>query len=80
MQYKIKEYDEALELIAELKRQVEAGEIMSVLCVTERTDVLMGGSCTSTQNVFAVGGYMMCWALKRMGFVQDDELRVSKPE
>lgn len=70
--FKIKEYDEALQLIEELRAQVEAGEVMSVLFVAERTDGQMWGGCTSTQNVFALGGYMLSWALKRMGFVRQE--------
>jgi hypothetical protein len=72
-EFQIKEYREALELIEELRKQVEAGEVMSVLFVAERTDGQMWGGCTTTQNVFTVAGYMLAWALRRIGFIQKDE-------
>jgi hypothetical protein len=67
-EFRIKEYDQALKLIEDLRRQVEAGEILSVLFVAERVDDTMYGACTATQNVFAVAGYMLGWAMKRIGF------------
>lgn len=76
-EFRIKEYDEALKLIDELREQVEAGEVMSVLFVSERTDGQMWGGCTSTQNVFALAGYMFAWAFRRMGFVCDERLKKS---
>jgi hypothetical protein len=79
-EFQIKEYDEALQLIEALREQVEAGEVLSVLFVSERTDGQMWGGCTSTQNVFALCGYMVYWALQRMGFVCNDAVRKSKED
>lgn len=74
-EFRIKEYDQAIKLIDELRGQVEAGEILSVLFLCERTDGHMWGGCTATQNVFSMCGYMMMWALKRIGFVHDETLK-----
>ena len=74
-EFRIKEYDESIKLMDELRTQVEAGEIMSILVVAERTDGHLWGGCTSTQNVFALAGYMLAWALRRMGFVYDENLK-----
>ena len=67
-EFRIKEYGQAVELIRILQEQVEAGEVMSVLFIAERTDGVLWGGCTATQNVFAVAGAMFNWALRRMGF------------
>jgi len=74
-EFQIKEYGESMALIDELRKQVEAGEVLSVLFVAERTDGDLWGGCTSTQNVFALAGYMLAWALRRLGFVCDEKLK-----
>ena len=73
-QFQIKEYAEALQLLDDLRAKVESGEVMSVLAVSELVDGSMGGWCTSTQNIFAISGYMLAWAMMRMGFVRDEKL------
>ena len=67
-EYRPREYDDALEMLEEMKKKVENGEIISVLILAEQVDGCMFGSTTHTQNVFAVAGYMMLWAMKRLGF------------
>ena len=73
--YQIREYREALALLDYLKERVERGEVMSILAVCEDTDGTMSGSCTATQNTYAVFGYLLSWAMIRMGFVQDEKLK-----
>jgi hypothetical protein len=67
-EFQIKEYSESLRLIEDLREQVEAGEVMSVLFIVERTDGTLWGGSTSTQNVFQLAGAMFSWAMRRMGF------------
>ena len=75
-QLRINEFHQAMDAIETLKKQVEAGEIMSVLMVCERTDGEMQGITTSTQNTFAVAGYMLTWALRRLGFTSFNDVRM----
>lgn len=67
---RIKEYDEAIALLDEYKKRVEDGEIMSIVVVAECVDGGMIGARTSIQNVFAMAGYMLTWALRQMNFLQ----------
>ncbi len=76
----IKEYGEAIQLLEDLKKKVEAGELMSILAVGELTSGDMYGACTSSQNVFAMAGYMFSWSMMRMGFVRDPSLLKDKSE
>jgi hypothetical protein len=75
-QLNIKEYAQALELLEIIKKDVEEGDIMSVLIVCERTDGQMQGGCTATQNQYAMAGYMLTWALKRLGFTSFNDVRM----
>ena len=75
-QLRIKEFHQAMDAIETLKKQVEAGEILSVLVVCERTDGEMQGVTTATQNTFAVAGYMLTWALRRLGFTNFNDVRM----
>lgn len=76
-QFRIKEYAESLQLLDDLRAQVESGEIMSILAVSEMADGTMRGWSTSTQNVYALYGYFLSWAMIRMGFVHDERLKKS---
>ena len=67
-EFRLVEYDQAIKLIDELREQVEAGEVLSVLFISERTDGTLWGGCTATQNIFMVAGAMFSWGLRRMGF------------
>lgn len=72
---RIKEYDQAIELLTTVLKEVEQGNIMSVLLLAETTDGAMFGATTATQNQFAVGGFMIAWALRRMGFTTFDDIK-----
>ena len=74
-QFQIKEFDQAISVLDAIRQGVEAGEIMSLTVVCETTDGQMRGACTATQNQFAVAGYMLTWALRRLGFAQHDDVR-----
>jgi hypothetical protein len=78
-QFQIKEYAESLQLLDELRAKVESGEVMSILAVSEMADGSMGGWSTSTQNVYALYGYLLSWAMLRMGFVWDEKLKRREP-
>lgn len=71
--YRIREYDQAIELLDDMRKKVESGEIMSLLIMAERTDGCMEGACTASQQVFSMAGYMISWAMRRMGFVENKE-------
>lgn len=73
--FRIKEYGEALQLLDDLRKQVESGEIMSILAVAERTDGAMQMASTGTQHVYSLFGYMFACGMSRMGFVQDEKLK-----
>lgn len=73
-EFQIKEYTESLQLLEDLRAKVEEGEVMSILAVSEMSDGSMGGWSTSTQNIFAISGYMLAWAMLRMGFIRDEAL------
>ena len=77
---RIKEYDQAVELLDDLRRRLDLGEIMSILAVVECADGGMSGSCTATQNVYALYGYALSWAMARMGFLHSEELKKSGEE
>lgn len=74
-QFQIKEYAESLQLLDELRAKVESGEVMSILAVSEMADGSMGGWSTSTQNVYSLYGYLLSWAMMRMGFVIDRSMK-----
>ncbi len=75
-QLNIKEYRQALDLLEVIRKQVESGEVMSVLAICERVDGEMEGGTTATQNQFAVAGYMLTWAIRRLGFTNFDDVRM----
>ena len=77
--FRIKEYDESIQLLDELRGQVERGEVMSILAIAERTDGGMQGSSTGTSNVYGLFGYMFSWGMMRMGFIQDEKLKDQLP-
>lgn len=79
-QLQIKEYAESLQLLDELRAKVEAGEVMSILAVSEMVDGSMGGWSTSTQNVYALYGYLLSWAMLRMGFMWSEKLKKGDDE
>ena len=70
--FQTREYRECLELVTDLHGRVEKGEVVSILVVTEDSDGLMSGSSTSTENKYALFGYVLRWAMVRMGFVCED--------
>jgi hypothetical protein len=72
----IKEHSQALQLLDDFKQKVEAGEIMSLIVICEGTDGSMMGGTTATQNQFAVAGYMLSWAMRRLGFTTFDDVRM----
>jgi hypothetical protein len=72
----VKEYDQAIQLLDDFKRRVEEGEIISLLVICEGTDGGMLGGCTATQNQFSVAGYMLTWAIRRLGFTSFDDVRM----
>jgi hypothetical protein len=74
-QLRIREYEQALELIEAIKQDVLNGEILSVLIVCERSDGQMQGGTTATSNQYALCGYMFKWALNRMGFTTFSDVR-----
>lgn len=74
-QLRIKEYSQALDLLEDFKKEVEAGNVMSLVIVAECTNGDMRGGTTATQNVYAVAGYMLAWALRRMSFTTFDDVR-----
>ncbi len=65
---RIKEYDQAIKLLDDVRAEVEAGNIMSIAIVCETTGGEMFGGCTASQNKFALAGYMIAWAMDRMDF------------
>lgn len=65
---RIKEYDQAVKLLDDIRAEVEAGNILSVTIVCETTSGDLYGGCTATQNKFSVGGYLLAWAMDRLGF------------
>lgn len=69
---KIKEYDQAIKLLDDIRAEVEAGNVMSVTIACETTGGELYGGCTATQNRFAVAGYMLAWAMERLGFANTD--------
>lgn len=75
-QINIKEYQEAKDLIKELSDRVDRGEILSMLVLSEMTSGDMLGATTSTQNQFAVAGYMVLWAMRRLGLTTFDDVRM----
>lgn len=75
-QLKIVEYEQAKDLLSYFTEKVEAGEIMSLTIVSELTDGNMCGGTTDTQNQYAVAGYMLAWALRRLGFVDHGDVRM----
>jgi hypothetical protein len=77
---RIKEYGEAVKLLDELRKMVEDGEVMSVLAVVEMADGGMGGMSTATSNVYALYGYLLSWAMIRMGFSHVEESKRSEEE
>lgn len=70
----LKEYDEMIELLDHVRADVEAGQLISILILSERVDGDLQGGCTSIQNAFAVAGYMLTWALHRIGFVRHENI------
>ena len=79
-EFRIKEYDEALQLLDDIRGQVERGEVMSVLAVMELADGTMGGASTATTNVYALYGYLMSWGLLRMGFLYSEESKKARED
>lgn len=67
-EFRIKEYDQAIKLLDDIKAEVEAGNILSVTVACETTSGDLFGGCTACQNVFQIAGYMIAWALERMHF------------
>jgi hypothetical protein len=72
----IKEHEQAQQLLEDFKRRISSGEVMSLLIIAEGTDGSMMGGTTSTQNQFAVAGYMLSWAMRRLGFTTFDDVRM----
>jgi hypothetical protein len=78
-QLRIKEYDQAMSILDLARGKVERGEVVSMLMLCEMADGTMEGCTTATQNQFAVAGYMVTWALRRLGFTQFDDVRMMLP-
>jgi hypothetical protein len=74
-QLNISEFKEALDLLDAVREGVQRGEIMSVMVICEKTDGDLCGGNTATQNQFTVAGYMLTWALRRLGFTQFQDVR-----
>jgi hypothetical protein len=72
---KIQQFDESMQLLDYTREKLLQGEIMSLLIISELTSGDMEGSTTATENVFGVAGYMMAWAMRRMGFTQFRDVR-----
>ena len=75
-QLNIKEYQESLQLLEAIKKDVENGSVLSVLILCEMADGSMKGGTTATQHQFAVAGYMLTWALRRLGFTTFEDIRM----
>lgn len=68
------EYSEITELIDDLIAMHQRGELVSVAFVAERADDNLMMRWTRAQNVFSVAGYMQYAAMKRLKFVQEEEV------
>jgi hypothetical protein len=75
-QINIKEYEQSLQLLEAIRKRVEDGEVLSLIVMCEMANGDMQGGTTATQNQFAVAGYMLAWALRRLGFTQFDDVRM----
>ena len=75
-QLNIAEYEQAQDLLGYFKEKVEAGEIVSMLVMVELADGNMCGGTTDTQNQYTTAGYMLTWALRRLGFADHDDVRM----
>lgn len=74
-QLNISEFRESLDLLSAIREGVERGEIMSIVVVCELTDGSLCGGTTATQNQFAVAGYLIKWAMRRLGFADHNDVR-----
>ncbi len=72
---RIKEYDQSVKLLDQLREELDKGNIMSILIVAETTGGELWSGCTKTQNVYMLAGGLMSWAMTRLGFENNTQYR-----
>ncbi|KKM61496.1 hypothetical protein LCGC14_1531120 [marine sediment metagenome] len=68
----VKVKKDALEVLEDARKQVEAGKIVSVLIVIEEADGTITSSYQGTEDRFAQGGKLVRLGLHRLGLVTND--------
>lgn len=77
---KIVEYEQGVKLLDDIRRELDAGEIMSIVIIAETTGGEVWSGCTRTQNVFMLAGAMLAWACSRLGFINDRMFQKSETD
>ncbi len=61
-----------LEILADLRARTERDEILQLFIVTEELSGF-ASLWTGSEDRFAIGGFAMCAAMSRMGFIRPPE-------